>query len=113
MLRNHWLELIAVVAVLVYIVVFLATTVLMPTAEFAGSDNVGSARIAEITGTPAEEFLPLIPQWTPPSGEIESALFALQAAVGGIVLGYVFGSWRAQRRSGIVSSPETDTDRYV
>ncbi|HOT95457.1 MAG TPA: cobalt transport protein CbiN [Methanoregulaceae archaeon] len=87
-------------------------TVMVPSAEFAGSDTVGSARISEITGIPEDEFQPLVPQWAPPSGEVESALFALQAAVGGIVLGYVFGTWQAQRRMEKriqpVSTPDTD-----
>jgi len=38
-------------------------------------------------------FQPLIPQWEPSSGEIESCLFALQAAAGGILVGSVFGYW--------------------
>lgn len=38
-------------------------------------------------------FQPLIPQWEPASGEIESCLFALQAAAGGILVGSVFGYW--------------------
>jgi cobalt/nickel transport protein len=62
-------------------------------AKFAGSDNVGSSLIAELSGIPLENFRPLIPQWEPPSGEIESCLFALQAAVGGILVGGVFGFW--------------------
>lgn len=113
MLRNYRLEILAAVAVLVYIGIFLATTMIMPSAEFAGSDTVGSGQISEITGTPEENFQPLIPQWAPPSGEIESALFALQAAVGGIVLGYVFGWWRAQRRFGSVPTPENSSDVNV
>lgn len=106
MLRKYRLEAIAGVAILAFIGLFLATTMMMPSAEFAGSDTVGSARISEITGIPGDDFEPLVPQWAPPSGEIESALFALQAAIGGIVLGYVFGSWRAQRRHGVLPASE-------
>jgi len=29
--------------------------------------------------------------WAPPSGEIESALFALQTAIGGSIIGYYIG----------------------
>ncbi len=47
---------------------------------------------------PVENFQPLIPQWEPPSGEIESCLFALQAAVGGILVGGVFGYWIGQKK---------------
>ncbi len=112
MLRKYRLEVVAAIAVLAFIGLFLATTITAPSAEFAGSDTVGSARISEITGIPEDQFAPLVPQWAPPSGEIESALFALQAAVGGVVLGYVFGTWRAQRRmearAGLSGTPETD-----
>ena len=113
MLRNYRLEILAIVAVLGLVGVFLATTMLMPTAEFAGSDTVGSGQISEITGIPEEDFQPLIPQWVPPSGEIESALFALLAAAGGIMVGYVFGSWRAQRRYGAFPAPENNPDANV
>jgi len=113
MLRNRRLEIIAGVTVLAFIGLFLATTMVMPTAEFAGSDTVASGMISEMTGTPEENFQPLIPQWAPPSGEIESMLFALQAAVGGIVLGYVFGSWRAERRNRDVAPSGTNPDVNV
>ena len=32
----------------------------------------------------------------PPSGEIESLLFALQAAIGAVIIGYFFGYWRGK-----------------
>ena len=35
--------------------------------------------------------------WEPPSGEIESLLFALQAAIGAIIIGYFLGYWRGQK----------------
>jgi cobalt/nickel transport protein len=50
-----------------------------------------------------ESYLPLIPQYEPPSGEIESTLFALQAAFGGVLLGLVFGYWLGQRKQAKVS----------
>jgi cobalt/nickel transport protein len=90
---NYTLEAFAVIAIVTFSVVFLYTSSTMSGAEFAGSDNVGSGRIAELSGIPLENFQPLIPQWKPPSGEIESCLFALQAAVGGILVGGVFGFW--------------------
>lgn len=36
------------------------------------------------------------PVYEPPSGEIESALFAVQAAVGGALLGYYAGRMRGR-----------------
>jgi cobalt/nickel transport protein len=34
----------------------------------------------------------------PPSGEIESTLFALQATFGGVVVGLVIGYWYGQKK---------------
>ncbi len=90
---RYTLEALSIIAIVAFTAVFLYTSSTMSGAEFAGSDNVGSGLIAELSGTPLENFQPLIPQWEPPSGEIESCLFALQAAVGGILVGGVFGFW--------------------
>lgn len=98
MARSYLLEILTVVAIAAFIGIFLFTSSTMEGAEFAGSDNVGSGLIAELTGKPVESFTPLIPQWEPPSGEIESCLFALQAALGGIFVGGVFGFWLGQRK---------------
>lgn len=95
---RYTLEALAVIAIVAFTVVFLYTSSTMGGAEFAGSDNVGSGLIAELSGTPLENFQPLIPQWEPPSGEIESCLFALQAAVGGIMVGGVFGYWMGLKK---------------
>jgi cobalt/nickel transport protein len=99
MAKNYILEILAVAAILGFCAVFLYTSSTMAGAEFAGSDNVGSNLIAELTGKDVESFTPLIPQWEPPSGEIEACLFALQAAIGGIFVGGVFGYWLGQRKS--------------
>ena len=95
---KYRLELLAVIAVLVFCALFLYTSSIMGEAEFAGSDTVGSSQIAELTGKAAEEFHPIIGQWEPPSGEIESCLFALQAAIGGVMVGWVFGYWQGQKK---------------
>ncbi|MFA5348081.1 MAG: energy-coupling factor ABC transporter substrate-binding protein [Methanoregula sp.] len=95
---KYTLEAFAVIAIVAFSVVFLYTGSTMSGAEFAGSDNVGSGLIAELSGIPLENFQPLIPQWKPPSGEIESCLFAFQAAVGGILVGGVFGFWMGSQK---------------
>jgi cobalt/nickel transport protein len=56
--------------------------------EFGGSDDQGSAAIEQLRPGYKPWFTPL---WTPPSGEIESLLFAVQAAFGAGVIGYVIG----------------------
>ena len=98
MKSRYTLEVLTVIAVAAFCAIFLYTSSTMSGAEFAGSDNVGSGLIAKLSGTPIENFQPLIPQWEPPSGEIESCLFALQAAVGGILVGGVFGFWMGQKK---------------
>ncbi|MCK9630446.1 MAG: cobalt transport protein CbiN [Methanoregula sp.] len=99
MAKNYLLEILTVVAILAFCAVFLYTSSTMTGAEFAGSDNVGSGMIAELSGKSVDSFTPLIPQYEPPSGEIESCLFALQAAFGGILIGGVFGFWLGQKKN--------------
>jgi cobalt/nickel transport protein len=98
MTRNRSLEIIALVAVLAFVLVFLAVSS-TGTHEFSGSDDVGSEKVAELSGRPADSYAPLIPQYEPPSGEIEATLFALQASAGGIMIGLVFGYWLGQKGS--------------
>lgn len=77
------LTVLAVVAVL--------TVVLLPMlapslGEWAGADHEGMEALEE----QAPEYEPWFdPIWEPPSGEIESVLFSLQAAIGGGVIGYL------------------------
>ena len=94
MIWKYRFEILAAIAILAFCVLFLYTIASMQNAEFSGSDTVGSSQISKITGVPEENYRPLIWQWVPPSGEIEAALFALQAAVGGIFVGWFFGYWR-------------------
>lgn len=62
---------------------------------FGGSDDQGTDAVS-ITGyTPWASSL-----WEPPSGEIESLLFAVQAAIGAIIIGYAVGYWKAQAKYG-------------
>ena len=58
---------------------------------FGGSDDQGSDGVSETGYEPWFESF-----WEPPSGEIESLLFAVQAAIGAIIIGYFFGYWRGQ-----------------
>jgi len=68
--------------------------------EFKGSDDLGTKAILESR----PDYKPwLQPLWKPPSDEVQSLLFSLQAALGAGVLGYVIG-----RRH---SSPNRNADR--
>ena len=60
---------------------------------FGGSDDQGSDGVSETGYQPWFSSF-----WEPPSGEIESLLFAVQAAIGAIIIGYFFGYWRGQNK---------------
>ena len=92
-------ETIAVISIIVFIGIFLFTnTMVQASGEegWAGSDNVGAEMIE------AQGYVPWIDNsdytFTPPSGEIESCLFALQATFGGLLIGWIFGSWYTERK---------------
>jgi cobalt/nickel transport protein len=71
---------------------------------FAGADAQAQAAITAANPDYRPWFSPL---WEPPSGEIESLLFALQAALGAGLLGYYLGLRRGQsqrRKPGIDSA---------
>lgn len=61
---------------------------------FGGADDSAGDAIAETGYEPWFE-----PIWEPPSGEIESLLFAVQAAIGALIIGYVFGYYRGRGAS--------------
>ena len=57
-------------------------------AEFGGADGEAEVLITEIQPDYEPWFNSI---WEPPSGEIESLLFALQAALGAGLVGFYFG----------------------
>lgn len=65
-------------------------------AEFAGSDGQATATITAMRPDYQPWFKPF---WEPPSREIESLLFTLQAALGSGLLGYYIGLRRGQSQS--------------
>jgi cobalt/nickel transport protein len=62
---------------------------------FTGADAEAEVAITEIDPDYRPWFSPL---YEPPSGEIESGLFALQAAVGAGFVAYCLGLWRGRRQ---------------
>ena len=84
MLRNGILLLVATAIVVLPLIV-------TGGAEFGGSDGQAQGVIAESGYRPWFE-----PLWTPPSKEIESLLFSLQAALGAGLLGYYVGLRRGR-----------------
>jgi cobalt/nickel transport protein len=94
--RNFRLEIASVIAVAAFCVFFLFTS--SNGGAFAGTDSIAAAKISGSMGASPEGIRPLIPQWVPPGTEIESTLFGIQAAIGGMVIGGVFGYWIGQRK---------------
>jgi cobalt/nickel transport protein len=68
--------------------------------EFAGADSQATEAIEETGYTPWFDSV-----FSPSSSEIESGLFALQAAIGGAVLGYVVGRLRGRRSTERATEP--------
>ncbi|MDJ0407171.1 energy-coupling factor ABC transporter substrate-binding protein [Rhodococcus erythropolis] len=63
--------------------------------RFVGSDSAATSLIEEQDPNYVPWFSAV---FAPTSGEVESGLFALQAAIGGIALGYCVGALRHRRR---------------
>jgi cobalt/nickel transport protein len=99
MAYRYMLEIITAIAITIFCLIFFYSSLTMKNADFSGTDTSAAAKMLELSGKPEEPVVPLIPQWVPPSPEIESTLFALQAAIGGIIVGGVFGYWIGQKKA--------------
>jgi cobalt/nickel transport protein len=84
------LLLILIVIALAIIPLFIAKD-----AEFGGADGQAEEAIAEINADYEPWFSPI---FEPKSGEIESLLFALQAAIGAGIIGYGLGYLKGRRK---------------
>jgi cobalt/nickel transport protein len=102
MFVNRKLEILTLIGLFTFVVLFIIVSG-QSGHEFSGSDDVGSEKIAQLTGKPVDSFTPIIPQYVPPSGEIESTLFALQATFGGVIVGLVIGYWYGKKRQSTTS----------
>lgn len=90
---------------LTLIVVFLISVIILLTAllpqitginpSWSGADDAAAAAISSSDYEPW--FSPL---WEPPSKEIESLLFSLQAAIGAGIIGYIAGWYRGRKGRG-------------
>lgn len=87
-----------ILVVLAVIALTVVPLVVAGGSEFAGADGEAEAAITEIDSGYQPWFSSI---WEPPSGEIESLLFALQAAIGAGAVFYALGYFvgRAKGRS--------------
>ena len=76
--------------ILIALVVIIAALPLwlLPNAEFGGADGQAAEVVQELNPGYQPWFEPIL---EPASGEVESLLFALQAAVGAGIVGFVLG----------------------
>lgn len=73
---------------LLVIIIAIIPIMFVKDGDFEGADGQAEEAITEI----ASDYEPWFSSfWEPPSGEIESMLFALQAALGAGFMGYFFG----------------------
>jgi cobalt/nickel transport protein len=90
------LEYIVGVIILLFIVQFFYGLAVAPDSEFGGADGiVGDS----ISNSPSYEPWFEWAIFEPPGGETESLLFALQAAIGSLVIGYTFGYYKGKGKS--------------
>lgn len=69
--------------------------IVLKNAEFAGADGMAEEAVMAIDPEYVPWFEPLIEL---PSGEVESLLFSLQAAIGAGVVGFILGRMTAGRK---------------
>ena len=102
MKRNNWLLILAVVT-LVAVPLFIVHKKAGGDEIFAGADDRATDAIKVISPGYKPWFSPV---FEPPSGEIETMLFSLQAALGAALIGYYFGLAKGRAEKKI---PSEDT----
>lgn len=87
MMKRNWL--LFALAVLLAVI----PLVMHPDSEFGGSDD----QVQEVVLAGRPDFQPWFTAlWQPPSSEVESLLFAVQAALGAGFIGYFTGYYRGR-----------------
>jgi cobalt/nickel transport protein len=81
-----------IVLIVVVVVLFAAPLILFPSAPFGGADAGAEQAISDSGYVPWFTSI-----WTPPSSEIETLIFSVQAAIGSIIIGYFIGYEQGKR----------------
>ena len=89
--------LLVIVAVLAFAPLFMARD-----AQFSGADDQAEQAIGTLNPNYAPWFKPF---WEPPSAEVESFLFALQAAIGSGFVFYYLGYAKGKHSAGKKDQP--------
>jgi cobalt/nickel transport protein len=90
------LEYIVAAVLVLFTAQFLYGLAMNPDSEFGGADGAAEDVIAEINPDYEPWFGGI--GFEPPGGETESLLFALQAAIGSLIIGYTFGYYRGKNK---------------
>ncbi len=81
---------------LMFLVLIIAPLAINQKGEYGGAD--GNAEAAIVASNP--DYVPWFHSfWEPPSGEIESLLFATQASIGTGFIAYFFGLMKGRKQS--------------
>lgn len=82
------------ILMLICVVLIVAPFIVSKNGEFEGADAQAEGIIEEV----APDYEPWFESiWTPPSGEVESFLFAAQAAIGAGFIGYFIGKKKSDK----------------
>lgn len=76
------------ILIIIVILISVIPLLTLKNAEFAGADGLAETAVTEIAPNYKPWFSSI---YEPASGEIESLLFALQAAIGAGVMGFILG----------------------
>ncbi|AIS32344.1 MULTISPECIES: energy-coupling factor ABC transporter substrate-binding protein [Methanobacterium] len=88
---KYYIVILAIVAVIAILPLAMYSGLGEEEGYFGGADDAAGTAIEE---TGYEPWFSSI--WEPPSGEIASLLFAIQAAIGAIIIGYILGYFHGQ-----------------
>jgi cobalt/nickel transport protein len=80
------------ILIAVLVALFVTPLLIDPLAEFGGADEAAEETIIDQGYEPWFD-----PIWEPPSDEIETLIFSLQAAIGAVIIGYFVGYERGKR----------------
>ena len=83
------------VLILLVLALVVVPLVINKAPEFTGSDDQGKDLIGQIDKNYQPWYTSL---WEPPGAEMQSLLFAVQAAVGSGFIGYYFGYMRGKKK---------------
>jgi len=79
-------------ALMVVVAIFAIPFFLNPSAKFGGADNAGTNAIT----AQQPDYKPWYTSWWTPPAETATMLFALQAAIGALIIGYFIGYEKAR-----------------